>query len=186
MLNIDLPKVEDYQDVQTVNTMRTLRSFGMSQEKAAQRTRQTNRGNARTPVQWDDSENAGFTTGTPWMPVNPNYHEINAKAEMENPDSIFNHYKALIAFRKEHPVAVYGDYKEHYPKDKNLYVYERNLEGKRLLVICSFTDKSVRFNAPEGFDLSKGQAVLCNYDENPIVDNGFMTRRYETRVYYFD
>jgi len=160
--------------------------MGMSQEKAEQRIRETTRGNARTPVQWSDAPNGGFTTGTPWMAVNPNYPQINAKAAMEDPDSIFHHYKAAIQFRREHPVAIYGVYKEHYEKSKELYVYERSYEGKRMLVICSFTDKPVGFWAPEGFDLTKGQAVLCNYKDNPVHGNGFTTRPYETRVYYFD
>ena len=186
MVNIDLPKVEDYQDVQTTNNMHTLRLLGMTQAKAEQRIRETSRGNARTPVQWSDAPNAGFTTGTPWMAVNPNYHEINVEKAMADPDSIFHHYKAAIAFRKEHPVVIYGDYQEHYPESKELYVYERNYEGKRLLVICSFTDKSVGFWAPEGFDLSKGKCVLCNYENNTVHGNGFTTRPYETRVYYFE
>jgi oligo-1,6-glucosidase len=160
--------------------------LGMSKKKAEARISRTTRGNARTPVQWDDSENAGFTTGTPWMPVNPNYPEINAKAAVLDENSLFHHYRRLIAFRKKYPVAVHGDYKEHYADSKELYVYERTLDGKRLLVICSFTDKPVGFWAPEGFDLKKGREVLCNYQDNPIHGNGFTTRPYETRVYYFE
>ena len=186
MTNINLPDISLYQDVQTVNNTRTLRLMGMSKKKAEARISRTTRGNARTPVQWDNSPNAGFTTGTPWMPVNPNYRTINAKAEILDRNSIFNHYRKLIAFRKNHPVAVHGDYKEHYPDSRELYVFERNLEGKRLLVICSFTEKSVGFWAPEGFDLSKGKLVLANYMENNMHGNGFTMRPYETRVYYFE
>ena len=186
MVNINLPNPDDYQDVQTINNTRTLRMMGMSRKKAAERISRTARGNARTPVQWDDSENAGFTTGKPWLPVNPNYKTINARAEILDSNSIFNHYRKLIAFRKSHPVAVYGDYKEHFEDSKDLYVYERNLDGKRLLVICSFSDKSVGFWAPEGFDLTKGKLVLTNYMENNMHGNGFTMRPYETRVYYFE
>ena len=186
MVNINLPDPDQYQDVQTINNTRTLRLLGMSKKKATERISRTARGNARTPVQWDDSPNAGFTTGQPWMPVNPNYKQINAKAEILNENSIFNHYRKLIAFRKSHPVAVHGDYKEHCADSKELYVYERNLDGKRLLVICSFTEKSVGFWAPEGFDLSKGKLVLANYMDNNMHGNGFTTRPYETRVYYFE
>ena len=185
MVNIDLPTVADYQDVQTVNNMRTLRMLGMNQEKAEQRIRETTRGNARTPVQWSDAPNGGFTTGTPWMAVNPNYPEINVEKDMADPNSIFHHYKAAIAFRREHPVAIWGDYQEHYPESKDLYVYERNYEGERMLIVCSFTEKAVSFHAPKGFDLRAGKAVLCNYPDQPIHDNGFTTRPYETRVYYF-
>ena len=186
MVNINLPNPDDYQDVQTINNTRTLRLLGMSRKKAAERISRTARGNARTPVQWDDSENAGFTTGKPWIPVNPNYKTINARAEILDSNSIFNHYRKLIAFRKSHPVAVYGDYKEHFEDSRELYVYERNLDGKRLLVICSFSDKTVGFWAPEGFDLTKGKLVLANYMENNMHGNGFTMRPYETRVYYFE
>ena len=186
MLNINLSDISQYQDVQTVNNTRTLRMLGMSKKKAEERISRTTRGNARTPVQWDATPNAGFTTGTPWMPVNPNYKTINAQAEVLKRDSIFNHYRRLIAFRKKHPVAVHGDYKEHYAQSKELSVYERSLNGKRLLVICSFTEKPVGFWAPEGFDLTKGKPVLCNYPDNQIHGNGFTTRPYETRVYYFE
>ncbi|MBQ8354412.1 MAG: alpha-glucosidase [Oscillospiraceae bacterium] len=186
MVNINLPNPDDYQDVQTINNTRTLRMMGMSKKKAAERISRTARGNARTPVQWDDSPNAGFTTGKPWIPVNPNYKQINAKAEILDGNSIFNHYRRLIAFRKSHPVAIYGDYKEHLADSKELYVYERSLNGKRLLVICSFTEKNVGFWAPEGFDLSKGKLVLANYMENNMHGNGFTMRPYETRVYYFE
>ena len=186
MVNINLPDPDEYQDVQTINNTRTLRLLGMSKKKATERISRTARGNARTPVQWDASPNAGFTTGTPWMRVNPNYRTINAQAEVLEPNSIFNHYRKLIAFRKKYPVAIHGEYREHLPESKDLYVYERSLDGKRLLVICSFTEKSVGFWAPEGFDLTKGKPVLCNYMENPIHGNGFTTRPYETRVYYFE
>ena len=186
MVNINLPDPDEYQDVQTINNTRTLRMMGMSKKKAAERISRTARGNARTPVQWDDSPNAGFTTGKPWMPINPNYKTINAKAEILNENSIFNHYRKLIAFRKKHPVAVYGDYREHCADSKELYVYERSLDGKRLLVVCSFTEESVGFWAPEGFDLSRGKLVLANYMENNVHGNGFTLRPYETRVYYFE
>ena len=186
MTNINLSDISLYQDVQTVNNTRTLRLMGMSKKKAEARISRTTRGNARTPVQWDSSPNGGFTTGSPWMPVNPNYKTVNAKAEILDQNSIFNHYRKLIAFRKEHPVAVHGDYKEHYPESKELYVFERNLNGKRLLVVCSFTEKSVGFWAPEGFDLAKGKLVLANYMENNMHGNGFTMRPYETRVYYFE
>ncbi len=187
MMNIDLPEVEDYQDVFAVNNRKTLKLLGMSDEKVNQRLKETSRGNARTPVQWDNSENAGFTTGTPWMPVNPNYKDgVNAKDEMENPESILNHYKALIAFRKNNPLISEGTYKEYYKSSKDIYVYERKHEGKRLLVICSYSEKPVAFKAPEGYDLSKGKAMLCSHENNPINANGFTTRPYETRVYLFE
>jgi len=187
MINIDLPNVEDYQDIFAVNNSKTLKLLGFSDAKIQERLKTSSRGNARTPVQWDDTENAGFTTGTPWMPVNPSYKDgINAKAEIADPNSVYNHYKALIKFRKENPIAVYGKYKEYCKSSKELYVYERTYEGKKMLVICSYSDKAADFKAPAGYDLSKGKAILCNYETNPVSSNGFTTRPYETRVYVFD
>lgn len=83
-------------------------------------------------------------------------------------------------------MAIYGDYKEHYKSSSKLYVYERNYKGKRLLVINSFSDERVPFEAPKGFDLEKGTPMLCNYDNPTVQGNGFMLRPYETRVYYFE
>ena len=121
------------------------------------------------------------------MAINPNYKDgINAKAEMADPNSIYNHYKAIIKFRKENPIAVYGAYKEYNKSSKDLYVFERTYEGKKMLVICSYTEKAVKFTAPAGYDLAKGKEILCSHESNPISGNGFTTRPYETRVYYFD
>jgi glycosidase len=187
MVNIDLPNVEDYQDIFAVNNSKTLKLLGFSDEKIKERLKTSSRGNARTPVQWDDTENAGFTTGTPWMPVNPSYKDgINAKAEMENPDSIYNHYKALIKFKKENPIAIYGAYKEYYASSKEIYVFERTYEGKKMLVICSYSEKPAEFKAPAGYDLNKGKLMLCSYKDNPVTNNGFTTRPYETRVYLYE
>lgn len=187
MLNTRLDSIDKYEDVFVKNNYQVAREkLHMSEKLCFELAVKSTRDNARTPVQWDDSENAGFTSGTPWFPVNTNYKQINAKAEAENPNSILNHYKALIKFKKENDVAIYGDYKEHYVNSSKLYVYERNYKGKRLLVINSFTEDNVAFEAPKGFDLEKGKAILCNYENPTVQGNGFKTRPYETRVYYFE
>lgn len=187
MLNTRLDSIDEYEDVFVKNNYEVAKNkLHMKESKCFELAVKSTRDNARTPVQWDDSENAGFTTGKPWFPVNKNYHEINAKKEAENPDSILNHYKKLIKFKKENPVAVYGDYKEHYKNSSKLYVYERNYKGSRLLVINSFTEDNVAFEAPKGFELDKGKAILCNYPNPTVQGNGFKTRPYETRVYLFE
>lgn len=187
MLNTRLDSIDEYEDVFVKNNYEVAKNkLHMKESKCFELAVKSTRDNARTPVQWDDSENAGFTTGKPWFPVNKNYHEINAKKESENPDSILNHYKKLIKFKKESPVAIYGDYKEHYKNSSKLYVYERNYKGSRLLVINSFTEDNVAFEAPKGFELDKGKAILCNYPNPTVQGNGFKTRPYETRVYLFE
>ena len=143
------------------------------------------RDNSRSPVQWSAEKNAGFSTGTPWFQVNENYAQINVAAQEEDPNSLLNFYRKLLRFRKETPVVLWGDYVELLPEDKNLYVYERNHAGRKLLVVCSFTGKQVRFQAPAGIELDEKALVLSNYDMNMVIANGFTTRPYELRVYLF-
>ena len=186
MLNTRLNSLDDYIDCFMKNNYAVGMKMHLGEKRCFENAVNSTRDNSRTPVQWDATDNAGFTTGTPWFYVNKNYKEINAKAEAENPNSILNHYKALIKFKKENDVAIYGDYKEHYKNSDKLYVYERNYNGKRMLVINSFTEENVAFEAPKGFNLDEGKAILCNYENPTVQNNGFKTRPYETRVYVFD
>lgn len=187
MTNIRLNCVDDYVDCFVKNNYKTAREkMHLPKKLCDELAFKSTRDNSRTPVQWNSSENAGFTTGTPWFYVNPNYKDINVEAEDKDPDSILNHYRALIKFKKENDVAIYGDYKEHYKNSDKLYVYERNYQGKRLLVINSFTEDNVAFEAPKGFELEKGTPILCNYKNPTVQGNGFKTRPYETRVYLFE
>lgn len=187
MTNIRLNCVDDYVDCFVKNNYKTAREkMHLPKKLCDELAFKSTRDNSRTPVQWSSAENAGFTSGTPWFYINPNYKEINVEAEDKDPDSILNHYRALIKFKKENDVAIYGDYKEHYRNSDKLYVYERNYQGKRLLVINSFTEDNVAFEAPKGFDLEKGTPILCNYKNPTVQGNGFKTRPYETRVYLFE
>ena len=183
MLNIKLADLKLYQDVMTRNNARLLSRL-MPRSQVLKLVQKSSRDSARTPMQWSAGRNAGFSTGVPWFFVNPNYTEINVEAQEKDPDSILNFYRKLLKFRKETPVALYGDYRELLPEDKNLYVYLRSYEGQKLLVICSFTREQIRFELPEEeFDLMKATAVLTNYEQNFIIANGFTTRPYEMRVY---
>jgi glycosidase len=119
------------------------------------------RDNARSPMQWDATENAGFSTGTPWITVNPNYRTVNAAARIGDPDSVWNYYRRLIRLRKEHPVMVYGNYKLLFPEDEKLFVYRRNFETQSLLVICNFSPDTVRYSAGEKADW--GELLTANY-----------------------
>ena len=185
MTNMPLPSVELYPDVMTDNNARLLGKF-LPKKTVLKLIQQSARDNSRTPVQWSAEENAGFTTGTPWFQVNENYRTINAAAQEQDPNSLLNFYRRLLRFRKEHPVVLWGDYVELLPKDRQLYVYERNLGGKKLLVICSFTAQQVRFEAPAGIRLEEKALALGNYEHNFVIANGFTTRPYELRVYLFE
>lgn len=184
MLNIALPRLDMYKDVLTFNAAR-IASKLMSKKKVLKLVHRASRDNSRTPMQWDRSRNAGFTSGTPWFSVNPNYHEINVADEEKSPDSLLNFYRAVLKFRKENPVALYGTYRELMPESRKLYVYERAYEGERLLVICSFTNEQVRFEAGSAYDIENAEPVLSNYEHNFVISNGFTTRPYEMRVYHF-
>ena len=186
MVNTRLESLDEYVDCFVKNNYAVGMKMHLGEKRCFENAVKSTRDNSRTPVQWDSTENAGFSTGAPWFPVNKNYKEINARAEAENPNSILNHYKALIKFKKENEVAIYGDYKEHYKNSDKLFVFERNYNGKRLLVINSFTEENVAFEAPKGFNLEEGKAILCNYENPTVQNNGFKTRPYETRVYVFN
>ena len=185
MTNIRLKSLDEFQDVMTHNGVRLVTGL-LPKTTILKMANRASRENSRTPVQWSGEKNAGFTTGEPWFPVNENYTEINAAAQENDPDSLLNFYRALLAFRKKHPVALYGDYVEHCKKDREFYVYERNHLSRKLLVICFFSEKSRRFDAPVGIRLEKGRLVFSNYERSEVVLNGFTARPYELRVYLFE
>ena len=142
----------------------------------------SSRDNARTPVQWDDTPNAGFTTAeTPWMDVNENFHEINVAQQLADPDSILNFYKKAIALRKELKAVRYGAYKDHFPLHAHIWCYTRETKCEKLLVLCSFSDQPQDVRIPKGYDVSKGQLILHNYEDR--IPN--ILKPYETRVYLF-
>ena len=185
MTNIKLKSLDDFQDVMTHNGIRMVQGL-LPKTVILKMANKASRENSRTPVQWNTEKNAGFTTGEPWFPVNENYREINVAAQENDPDSLLNFYRSLIAFRKANKVVLYGDYYEHDKKNKNFYVYERNYLNKKLLVICFFSKEQKRFDAPGGISLGNGTLVFSNYEMNQIVSNGFTARPYELRVYLFD
>ena len=117
----------------------------------------SSRDSARTPVQWDDSEHAGFTTGTPWFYVNQNYKEINVAAQEKDPNSLLNFYREAISLRKSLKAVRYGDYKEYFPLSRKHYVYSRSTDGQRILVVCSFSDRETSLRLPAGFDISRAR-----------------------------
>lgn len=187
MTNICLPELDMYVDVATFNTYDICKKLGFSHKAIMKRCMRASRDNARTPVQWTSGKNAGFTTADkPWFYINKNYTEVNVEAAENDPDSILNYYRKLLKFRKENEIVIYGDFKEHYHDSDKMYVYERNYEGKRMLVVCSFSEKIERFTAPKGFDLAKAKVVLGNYDCINSGFDSFNLRPYEAKVFLFD
>ena len=178
MLNWQPEDPEMYEDVQTRWQYENTATDKPADERL-HRLWRSSRDSARTPVQWSDEENAGFTTGTPWFYVNPNYKTINVAQQEQDPDSILNFYRSAIKLRKELPVVRHGSYREHFPLDSKIYCYSREMDGQKLLILCSFSDKPVHLRIPKGFDLDQGTLILKNYP-NPCPT---ALRPYETRVY---
>ena len=164
MTNYPFRDVHDFRDIESINAYRDWCESGMlSHDVFWPCLISKSRDNARTPMQWDGTEHAGFTEGTPWIPVNPNYIEINAKAETEDSDSVFHYYKKLIALRKQYPIIVYGKYELLLPEDEKLYVYTRTLDEEKLLVVCNFSDQETAFAVPEEF--AEAECVISNMRE---------------------
>ena len=142
MTNAYFDKLEDYRDIESINAFHQYVDNGLVKAEDMMRyLKEISRDNARTPMQWDDSRNAGFTTGTPWINVNPNYPKINAQAAVADPDSVFHYYQELIRLRHTLPVIVYGKFEGLLEDSETIYAYRRLLDGQVLTVACNFTDQ---------------------------------------------
>ncbi|MBE6960688.1 MAG: alpha-glucosidase [Ruminococcaceae bacterium] len=167
-----------YRDVQTIynyNHSNLKKPLQVRLEKMWR----SSRDGARSPVQWDSSPNAGFTTGTPWFYVNQNYPEINIEKQNADPDSVLNFYRKAIALRKSLPVVKEGIYKEHFHSHPKQYIYSREMPGQKLLIVCAFSEKTQKMKLPKGFDLSSAQCILHNYSST----DSLTLQPYECRVY---
>ena len=178
----EIDSLDIYKDVSTINNYGMFKALGFSEKRFLKVCHRAARDNARTSMQWDDSPNAGFTTGTPWFYTNPNYKEINVKAAEADENSVLHYYRKLLKFRKEHEIVKCGTF-DMLNTCSKIFAYVRKYQGQKLLVINSFSDGEIPFRAPEDFDMSKAELVLSNYEQCPIIHNGFMTKPYETRVY---
>ncbi len=178
MLNWRPESPDMYEDVQT-RWQYANNALNKSPRARLQRLWRSSRDSARTPVQWSAEANAGFTTGTPWFYVNENYPQINVASQEVDPDSLLNFYRKAISLRKSLAVVRRGTYEEYSRMDPNVYIYARVMRGQRILVICSFTDKMVKFRMPKGYDLATAQLILNNYPASASLE----LRPYETRVY---
>ena len=180
MTNPHFKSIEQYRDVESLNHYQILQDKGMTKEQALMILDVHSRDNSRTPMQWDDSINAGFTTGTPWIQTADNYTEINVKNSLEDKDSIFYYYQKLIRLRKNYDVIAYGDIKPLLREDKRVFVYERNYKGQKLIVICNFYPTTYEIELP--YDLSNYKCILNNY-KNEAKAKKIALKPYETLVY---
>ena len=183
MCNAYFDQLEDYRDIESLNAYKELtETCGVSHEEMMGYLKRISRDNARTPMQWDDSANAGFTTGTPWIKVNSNYPKVNAKQEISDPDSVFSYYKKLIRLRHENEIIVYGDYELLAPEDEALFIYTRMLGTQRLMVLCNFTEKEVSIPAEVTEQIpADAKLLIGNYSKQKEE----MLQAYEARVYAY-
>ena len=177
MTNILLP-LEEHVDLETLNMYEERIALGYDPEEVMASIHARSRDNARTPIQWTAGENAGFTTGTPWMPVNPNYTEINAEAALADPNSIFHYYKKLIQLRKTYDVFRSGAFTLLCPEDEKIFAYTRDTEEEHILVVCNFTDETLTYDVPSNF--WETEMLINNYvEESPKL------RPYESVILYY-
>ena len=164
MTNASFDKIEQYRDIESLRTFEEYTENGvMGEEEMLRCLKAVSRDNARTPMQWDDSSNAGFTKGIPWIELNPNYASVNAKQEMEASDSVFQYYKKLISLRKKHDIIVYGTFMPLLEEDEHIYAYERAYKGHTLLTACNFSGKEQCCTLFEGI-VDSGTELISNYD----------------------
>lgn len=178
MTNTVFNSVDDFRDLESVNAYRELVESGLYTDgdmfpKIAHKSRD----NARTPMQWDASENAGFTTGKPWIAVNPNYKKINVADQLKREDSVFHYYQKLIRLRKENEIIVYGNYELLLPEDENIFAYTRTLDNQKLLVVCNFSKSEQKFDF-SGYENAK--VLISNYNRDARKDG--ILKPYEATV----
>lgn len=178
MTNMEFHSLADFRDLDSINAYQELveEKRIMTAEQMLRVLSRKSRDNARTPMQWDDTEQAGFTNGTPWIAVNPNFHQINAAEEVKNKNSVFAYYKELIQLRKKYPDIVYGHYELLDDQNQDIYAYTRSLCEQKLLVVCNFTNKEISYEVPEEFRTEP--VLITNY---PAQKTGCL-RPYEAIV----
>ena len=180
MTNPHFKSIEQYRNVESLNHYQILQDKGMTKEQDLMILDVHSRDNSRTPMQWDDSINAGFTTGTPWIQTADNYTEINVKNSLEDKDSILYYYQKLIQLRKNYDVIAYGDIKPLLCEDKRVFAYGRNYKGQKLIVICNFYPTTYEIELP--YDLLNYKCILNNY-KNEAKAKKIALKPYETLVY---
>ena len=182
MTNVYFDILEDYRDIESINFFTELTEAGlMTPEYMMKCLMLRSRDNARTPMQWDDSAQAGFTDGAPWIKVNTNYKEINAAQQLEDPNSIFHYYQKLIRLRKEKDIIVYGEFEPIYRDDEQIFAYIRRQKQEKLLTVCNFSDKNAEMEIPEEF---KGAECLITNLDRTVFEGKIVLKPYEAFVLY--
>lgn len=180
MTNVHYPDIYYYNDIATYNRYIKHRQEGMSKEEALKHEGAASRDNARTPMQWDATSNGGFTSGEPWLPMNPNFTQINVETQEKDPHSILNFYKQLVRIRKTYPTFIEGKYELIMQEDPQIYAYTRTDEEGEFLIMCNLTGESAGF--VDGFNLKESTLILSNYEMLNQQEYEIL-RPYEARLY---
>ena len=183
MTNVKFNDINEYDDIRSINEYNQLINQGMSPKDALEHIWNTSRDNTRTPMQWDDSLNAGFSKSNPWIHVNPNYKYINVKEQLEDDDSILNFYKKMIKIKKSSECLIYGKYNLILEDDTNIFANERILNDEKFLVICNLKSESSNYKY-EKLTLKYENLILSNYNVDAHKDlNNFELKPWEARLY---
>lgn len=183
MTNVKFDRVEDYQDVQSTGLYYSKLEQGMAHEDIMEIIWATARGNSRTPMQWSNELNAGFSTGTPWLAVNPNYPTINVEQQLNDPTSILNFYKAMIRLKKANPIFTYGEYDLILENHPSIYAYTRTLGEEKVVIICNLTDQEVEMTFDQ-LTLESENILLANQKvETHSAQQELTLKPYEARIY---
>jgi len=183
MTGVRFPSIDDYNDIAMKNKYAEEVAKGRNPQEVLESLQPLSRDNSRTPMQWDDSENAGFTTGTPWIKVNPNYKEINVKQALEDPNSVYHYYRKLIQLRKEHPEMVYGTFHDLTENEPYIYAYTRELDDNRLLIVLNHCDEPNDYELPSALSAYTRELVLGNYAGSQETGAVLHMRPHEARIY---
>ncbi len=185
MTNVAFLTIDDYRDIETLNMYREcVDEKGIDANTVMPIIHARSRDNARTPMQWDDREHAGFTSGTPWLKINPNYPAINVKQSLNDPHSVLHYYQKLIRLRKENPVIVYGRYELMLDAHEQIYAYTRTLDKERLLVMLNFSADTPVFALPTHIEFTNKALLISNYPIDREEGIDLLTLRpFEARVY---
>ena len=184
MTTAPFDSIEDFRDIQALNHFAEAVRRGADPETVLAALRIRSRDNARTPVQWDDTENAGFTTGTPWISVNPNHEVVNARAEIADEDSVFHHYRRLIELRHTEPAVAHGDFNMLLADHDQVYAFTRRYGSTGLLVLANFFGDPVPIEVPDASLWQDAELLLGNYPVDAADNLRDLTLRpFEARIY---
>ena len=179
MTNLHIKNIDELKDLEAHNIYSFLKSKGISDKDALKMVNRKTRDNARTPMQWNKQQNAGFSSGNPWIEVNPNYLEINVKKDLQDPKSIYHFYQKLLKLRTNNQVLLDGNYDLITPEDSAIFAYTRSSDKDKVAVICSFVPYKVKYELPEDF-VNKNKVILSNYDDREdMASNTIYLRPYE-------